>query len=83
MTDAFCIACRKMYRNVPDAVIALRNIFNIAPRCPMCDEQIITFEDEEELFDMTFEFDDGDKFKIIALASDGKEGSFIMQRVVE
>ena len=83
MTDAFCIVCRKMYRNVPDFVIALRNIHNIAPRCPTCLEQIVTFEDEEELFDMTFEFDDGDKFKIIALASDGKEGSFIMQRVVE
>tara|TARA_R100000406_G_scaffold85879_1_gene69537 strand:+ start:8378 stop:8596 length:219 start_codon:yes stop_codon:yes gene_type:complete len=72
-----------MYRNVPDVVIAMRNIFNIEPRCPTCSEQIITFEDEEELFDKTFEFDDGDKFKIIALASDGKEGSFIMQRVVE
>jgi hypothetical protein len=83
MSDAFCLACQKMYRNVADEVIALRNLYNIAPRCPSCNEKIITFEDEEELFEYTFEFEDGEKYRIIALTSDGKKGELNMVKVVE
>lgn len=83
--NAICFSCRAIHRNVPYHVVRTHQQNNIALRCPRCNEKVIVFEKDEELFDFIIEDSEGVRFQLLAKSEneDGSGGELTYQEVVE
>lgn len=90
--NAICFGCRAIHRNVPYHVVRIHQQNNTVLRCPRqfddgsyCNEKVVVFEKDEELFDFVLEDSDGKQFQLLAKTEnkDGTGGELTYQEVTE
>jgi len=80
--NAICFGCKAIHRNVPVEVIEVYQELNIALRCPRCNDKVVVFETDDDLFDMRIVIDDI-TYSLMWMTQDGKEGQLTYVAVEE
>ncbi len=80
--NAICFGCKAIHRNVPLEVVEVFQENNLTLRCPRCNDEVITFESDEDLFNMRIVIDDI-TYSLLWMTEDGKEGQLTYVEVTE
>jgi len=80
--NAICFGCKAIHRNVPVEVVTVHQRNNIALRCPRCNEKVIVFETDEDLFNIRVEIEDR-IYGLLAMTDNGLEGELTFIEVEE
>jgi len=78
--NAICFGCKAIHRKVPVEVVTVHQQNNMALRCPRCNEKVIVFENDEDLFNIRVTLEDR-TYGIMAITTDGSVGELTFVEV--
>jgi len=80
--NAICFGCKAIHRKVPVEVVTVHQQNNMALRCPRCNEKVIVFENDEDLFNIKVEIAER-IYGLLAMTQNGSEGELTFIEVEE
>jgi hypothetical protein len=78
--NAICLGCKAIHRNVPVEVVMVHRQNKIVLRCPRCNDKVIVFETDDDLFNIRFDIE-GHTYCIMAIELRGSVGELVFVEV--